>query len=168
MPTIIAAIAANRAIGYKNKLVITDPLDMELFRLSTTGNTVVMGKSTADSLPLRYLPNRDNHVLTRNTELKYKFINNRLYFPDLQSAVASSTLPVFIIGGQSIYEQALSNPQVDKIILTEYKFTPTKSDSFFPELSPEWELVKSIPYKAIIKQTDTSVLAHINTYKRKQ
>lgn len=40
---IIAAVAANNAIGYQNKLLYHIKADMQRFRQLTTGHTVIMG-----------------------------------------------------------------------------------------------------------------------------
>ena len=63
--SIIAAVAENRAIGYKNKLIYWLPNDLKRFKLLTTGNTIIMGRKTFESLPKGALPNRRNIVLTR-------------------------------------------------------------------------------------------------------
>ena len=41
--SIIAALAANRAIGYKNKLLYWLPNDLKRFKSLTTGHTIIMG-----------------------------------------------------------------------------------------------------------------------------
>ena len=43
---LIAAVDANWAIGYKNKLLVSIPDDMKFFRQTTTGKVVVMGRKT--------------------------------------------------------------------------------------------------------------------------
>ncbi len=43
---LIAAVDANWAIGYKNKLLVSIPDDMKFFRETTTGKVVVMGRKT--------------------------------------------------------------------------------------------------------------------------
>ena len=47
----IAAVAKNRAIGYKNKLLYWLPNDLKRFKALTTGHTIVMGLNTYKSLP---------------------------------------------------------------------------------------------------------------------
>ena len=68
MITIIAAIAANRAIGLNNKLLYWLPNDLKRFKALTTGHTIIMGRRTYESLPKGALPNRRNVVLTRMSE----------------------------------------------------------------------------------------------------
>ena len=65
MISIIAAVAKNRAIGFKNKLIYWLPNDLKRFKALTTGHTIIMGRNTFLSLPKGALPNRRNIVLTR-------------------------------------------------------------------------------------------------------
>ena len=65
MISIIAAVARNRAIGFKNKLIYWLPNDLKRFKALTTGHTIIMGRNTYLSLPKGALPNRRNIVLTR-------------------------------------------------------------------------------------------------------
>ena len=65
MISIIAAVAKNRAIGYKNKLIYWLPNDLKRFKALTTGHTIIMGRNTFLSLPKGALPNRRNIVLSR-------------------------------------------------------------------------------------------------------
>ena len=67
--SIIAAVAANRAIGYRNRLLYWLPNDLKRFKALTTGHTIIMGRRTFESLPKGALPNRRNIVLTRQTDL---------------------------------------------------------------------------------------------------
>ena len=65
---IIAAVAENLAIGYKNRLLYWLPDDLKRFKKLTTGHPVVMGRKTWESLPKRPLPGRQNIVMTNNPD----------------------------------------------------------------------------------------------------
>lgn len=65
MISIIAAVAANRAIGFQNKLLYWLPNDLKRFKALTTGHTIIMGRNTFESLPKGALPNRRNVVISR-------------------------------------------------------------------------------------------------------
>ena len=61
----IVAADKNWAIGYRGKLLVEIPADMELFRRETVGKVVVMGRKTLESLPGgQPLAKRTNIVLT--------------------------------------------------------------------------------------------------------
>ena len=153
MISIIAAVAKNRAIGFQNKLIYWLPNDLKRFKALTTGHTIIMGRNTFLSLPKGALPNRRNIVLTRSLFSPPKVGGDRgglserineLYpgcdvYPSLEEALAhcSKDEEVFIIGGASVYEQAL--PLADRLCLTEIDDTPKDADTFFPEYKDDWK-----------------------------
>ena len=127
--TIIAAVAQNRAIGKDNKLIYWLPNDLKRFKALTTGHTIIMGRKTFESLPKGALPNRRNIVLSRS---KRDFAGCDCY-TSLDEALAncSADEDIYIIGGASIYEQAIKC--ADRLCLTEIDDTPEDADTFFPE-----------------------------------
>jgi dihydrofolate reductase len=134
--SIIAAVAKNMAIGNENRLLYWLPNDLKRFKALTTGHTIIMGRKTFDSLPKGALPNRRNVVLSRSVaELPGAEV-----FADLQTALSScyETEEVYIIGGESVYRQAL--PFANRLCLTEIDAQPAHADAFFPSFSPsEWK-----------------------------
>ena len=135
MVTIIAAVARNRAIGYKNKLIYWLPNDLKRFKALTTGHTIIMGRNTFLSLPKGALPNRRNIVLSRST----KAFPDCDVYPSLEEALKHCTPDedIYIIGGASVYRQAL--PIADRLCLTEIDDTPTEADTFFPSYEDNWQ-----------------------------
>ena len=74
---------------------------------------------------------------------------NKLVFPSLESALQSckENEHVYIIGGASIYRQAL--PFADELCLTEIDNTAPEADVYFPEVSPEiWQEKSREPHPA--------------------
>ena len=149
MISIIAAVARNRAIGYKNKLIYWLPNDMKRFKALTTGHTIIMGRNTFLSLPKGALPNRRNIVLSRSAYSSPKLGEvrrglNELYpgcdvYPSLEEALkhCTSDEDIYIIGGASVYKQAL--PLADRLCLTEIDDTPAEADTFFPPYDEGWQ-----------------------------
>lgn len=133
---IIAAVSKNMAIGNENKLLYWLPNDLKRFKSLTTGHTIIMGRNTFDSLPKGALPNRRNVVLSRTvSELPGAEV-----FADLQSALAScsDTEDIYIIGGESVYRQAM--PIAHRLCLTEIDAVTSQADAFFPQVDPsEWK-----------------------------
>ena len=99
--TIIAAVAKNRAIGYKNKLIYWLPNDLKRFKALTTGHTIIMGRNTFLSLPKGALPNRRNIVLSRSQ----KAFPGCDVYASLDEALkhCTSDEDIYIIGGASVY-----------------------------------------------------------------
>ena len=70
MISIIASIDRNLGIGFQNKLLFWLPNDLKRFKALTTGNTIIMGRKTFESLPKGALPNRRNVVLSSNPAIQ--------------------------------------------------------------------------------------------------
>lgn len=140
MISIIAAIAENNAIGNNGKLLYWLPADLRRFKALTTGNTIIMGRKTFDSLPKGALPNRRNIVLSRN---RTDFPGAEA-FASLTEALAAvpAEEDIYIIGGASVYAEAL--PLADRLCLTEVHDTPREADAFFPDFDrEEWDVAFS-------------------------
>lgn len=139
MITIIVAITADKgAIGRKGDLIYHVSADLKHFKALTTGHTVVMGRRTFDSLPKGALPNRRNIVITHNDAFEAPGAERA---GSLDEALAMSDgEEVFIIGGATIYEQALKH--ANRLCLTQIEApTPDDADTFFPSIDPgEWQL----------------------------
>jgi len=61
----IAAMSQNRVIGKENRLPRSISEDLQRFKAITEGNTVIMGRSTYESIG-KPLPNRRNIVISRS------------------------------------------------------------------------------------------------------
>ena len=132
MISIITAIGKNNAIGRDNRLLWHIPDDLRHFKKITTGNIIVMGRKTYESIG-KPLPNRTNIVVT--SDKKYKadgcLVKHSLE-EVLNEAKNYGNKEVFIIGGGQIYQQAL--PHADKLYLTIVDDEP-EADTFFPDYS---------------------------------
>ena len=105
----IAAVDRNWAIGNRGQMLVTIPADQQFFRQETMGKVVVMGRKTFESLPgRRPLDRRTNIILSRDPEYRVKgaqvFGNMDELLKELK---AYRSEDIFIIGGQTIYEQFL-------------------------------------------------------------
>ncbi len=140
MLSIIACISKNnRAIGYQNRLLYHLPSDMVRFRELTTGHTIVMGRKTFESLPNGALPHRRNIVVSRSM----KELEGCEVYPNLEAALKAAESPqeTFIIGGASIYHQAL--PAARKLYITIVDQEPEQADTFFPAINySAWEMTE--------------------------
>ena len=131
MISIIAAVDRHMGIGYQNELLFWLPNDLKRFKALTTGNTIIMGRKTFESLPKGALPNRRNVVLSSRSDLSFPGAE---VFPSLEDALKSCRPDehVFIIGGASVYNQALSF--ADELCLTEVDAEAPQVDVYFPNL----------------------------------
>ncbi len=142
---IVVAVDEDRGIGKDGDLPWRLPADLKHFRSLTQGtltpenqNAVVMGRKTWDSIPERFrpLPGRLNVVLTRNPALHVPGALMATGIADglqkiAQESRAKPVEKVFIIGGASIYEQAMAMPECRSIYLTRI-LRSFSCDTFFP------------------------------------
>lgn len=125
--SLILSVGRNNEIGRGNDLIWHFHADMKFFRETTTGNTVIMGRKTFESLP-KVLPNRKNIVISTDKDLK---IEGALVVHSVEEALeAAKDDNIFVIGGGKIYAEFL--PLADKIYLTEIDDQCTDADTFFP------------------------------------
>ena len=125
--SLILSVGRNNEIGRGNDLIWHFHADMKFFRETTTGNTVIMGRKTFESLP-KVLPNRKNIVISTDKDLK---IEGALVVHSVEEALeAAKGDNIFVIGGGKIYAEFL--PLADKIYLTEIDAQCPDADTFFP------------------------------------
>ena len=154
---IISAIDNNRGIGNGNKLLYHITNDLIRFRNLTRFHTVIMGRKTFDSIG-KPLTERTNIVITRNPSLE---IDGCIMASSLQDALSKADGLVFIIGGESIYKEAL--PLADELMLTEINGVK-EADAFFPEFEDSFDLYATEQFFDKANQ----VYYKFNNYRRKQ
>ena len=133
MVSIIVAKSTNNAIGFDNQIPWKLPEDLKRFKEITMNSTVIMGRKTYESIG-RPLPGRINIVISRNLN-QFKE-DNIMLVDSLDKAIlkSPSNKPIFIIGGEQIYKQALDKGIVDCVYITNVEMD-VEGDAFFPELS---------------------------------
>lgn len=144
MKNIIVAYDKNRLIGGDKALLWQGDMnaDIKRFREITTGNVVIMGRKTYDSIGSA-LPNRQNIVISH----QLKRIDNVQVVHSLEEAykIADANKDIYVIGGGQIYNQAINS--VDRILSTEID-AEFKGDVYFPEISDEWHEIARKDYIA--------------------
>ena len=133
----VAAMDRNRVIGRNNELPWRIPADMRRFVRVTRGKPVIMGRLTYESIG-RPLPDRDNHVVTRNPAYA---ASGCTVHSTVQSALAATAAAdeTVVIGGAQIYAEAL--PLADYLYLT-FIDAEFAGDTWFPEWDAQiWKAV---------------------------
>lgn len=133
--SLIVARARNGVIGRDGGLPWKLSDDLALFKKTTKGKPVIMGRNTWESLPKRPLPDRPNIVLTRDWE--YAAEGARVY-SNLSAAIQAAKAmaakqgedEVLIMGGESLYQRAL--PMADLLYITEVD-AEIEGDVHFPD-----------------------------------
>lgn len=144
--SIVAAVDKNLGIGKDNSLPWRLPGDLKYFsevtRTADEGmlNAVIMGRKTWESLPSdsKPLKGRINIVLSRG---KVRLPENVILASSLDDAFeklekVENLNNIFIIGGVSIYNQAIELPDCQKLFITEV-LGDFDCDAFFPKFSEE-------------------------------
>lgn len=154
----IVAISKNFAIGKDGKLPWHYSADLKFFKETTTGNAVVMGFHTWESIG-RALPKRLNIVLSRA-----RTIDDRDDVLVLRKSAEVLTLAkyligdLFIIGGAQTYAEFAG--AIEKWIVTEIPESVEDADAFMPknfldgfDLQENIELENNLKVKIFVKET---------------
>lgn len=129
---IIAAIARNRIIGREGKMPWHIPEELQLFKKTTMGYPLVMGRKTFESFPSP-LPGRRHIVLSRNREYAPR---GGEYAESLSSAIdmCQASEKVFIIGGSQIFRQGLA---IATAMILTMIHRDVEGDVSFPQFSEQ-------------------------------
>ena len=137
MVSLIVAHARQFVIGYNGDMPWHLPNDLKHVKTLTTGQTIVMGRKTFDTLK-KALPNRKNVVLTSNTSYEKPDATVIHNIEDIKSLEGE----VFIFGGATIYEQTMHLVNTMYITYIDEHFG---GDTFFPEYDlSDWDIVEKV------------------------
>ena len=132
---LIWAQSTSGIIGRDNGIPWRLPEDQARFKQITLGTTVVMGRLTWESLPVkvRPLPDRENVVVTRQADY---VADGATVVSDLEQALSDTDN--WIIGGAQIY--ALALPFATRCEVTEIDIDLPREDddAVAPVLGEEW------------------------------
>lgn len=115
---IIVACAENRVIGRRGLLPWRIAEDWKFFKQRTAGSTVILGRISFESWKSIHDEERHAIVLTRNRNLAGPRVD---VADSLGAAIARAQAlpnPIYICGGQRIFEEAMTLPQVERLYLT--------------------------------------------------
>ncbi|AMG20419.1 dihydrofolate reductase [Staphylococcus saprophyticus] len=144
--SILVAHDQQRVIGVNNQLPWHLPSDLKHVKSLTTGNTLVMGRATFESIG-KPLPNRRNVVLTRNKSFKPEGVDVIHSFEEIYDLPGH----VFIFGGQSLFEEMIDKVDDMYITVIEDKYN---GDTFFPPYTfKDWEVASS--NKGVLDEKNT-------------
>ncbi len=138
---IITATASNGAIGRGGIQPWYCKEELLHFNKSTIGYPMIMGSATMKEIT-QPLKGRENLVLTSKSYNEEA--TGFLYFNSLENAISycnnKDYKKLFIIGGESVYKQAIE--VADRILISVMDFS-IKGDKYFPKIEEDkWELEK--------------------------
>lgn len=136
--TLIGACAHGGVIGRDNRLPWRLPEDLKLFKATTMGHVLIMGRRTFESIG-RPLPGRTTIVVSRNPEWRAE---GCLHAESIDAALALARREnrgeIFVAGGADIYRQTL--PVAARVLLTEIDLE-VAGDAHFPSISADrWQV----------------------------
>jgi dihydrofolate reductase len=142
---LVVARARNGVIGREGGLPWRLKSDMALFKATTLGKPVIMGRKTWDSLPKRPLPGRTNLVLSRDGSFEPVGALVCERFDEAvgigrEQAEEDGVGEICVIGGTALFETAL--PKAKRLYLTEVDAEP-EGDAHFPAFNEaDWVEVR--------------------------
>lgn len=138
MKGILVATSPEGIIGKNNTIPWHYSEDLKRFKKLTVGKTVIMGRNTWESLPIKPLPERRNIVITSS------LIKNVECFKSITEAVNTCTGDIWFIGGAGIYEEAMN--LADCIDMTLVPDNVNGSHCiYFPKIGKDWKESETKP-----------------------
>lgn len=142
--SLVVAASTNNVIGSDGGLPWHLPDDLRHFKRLTTGNPIVMGRRTFESIG-RPLPDRRNIVMTRDPDYVAPGCDVVSSVREALDLVEDAD-EVMIIGGGQVYREFL--PHAERIYLTRVQ-ADVEGDTYFPDIDEAgWRLVSSEPHAA--------------------
>lgn len=159
---LIAAVDSNWAIGNRGQQLVNIPQDQKRFRDMTLGKVIVMGRKTLESLPGgQPLYGRTNVVLTK--DMRFQAKGAKICHSVDEVLELLNDIPqddIYVIGGQTIYEQFLPYCEEAFVTWIDYEYD---ADTYFPNLdkSENWEMTEESD-----EQTYFNLCYMYRTYKK--
>jgi dihydrofolate reductase len=142
--SILVAVAENGIIGREGRLPWRLPDDLRRFKRLTTGHAIVMGRRTYESIG-RALPGRRSVVLSRDGTFAPHGVEIAGSL-DAALSLCAGEEEVFVIGGESLFREAL--PRAQRLYLPRVH-AELPGDVSFPPLDESlWVPVESEPHAA--------------------
>ena len=139
-------MSLNRVIGQGHKIPWHLPEDFKWFKKMTTGQIIVMGRKTFESIG-KPLPDRTTLILSRS---QFQFPGVTTIADLTQIKLATEAREVFICGGAQIYAQTLH--LCSDLYLTLVKRT-VEGDAFFPVFEDRFVIAEEVCDRADFKIT---------------
>ena len=132
MKGILVAVSPEGIIGKDNSIPWHYSADLKRFKRLTLGKTVIMGRRTWESLPVKPLPDRRNIVITQSS------LDDVECFSSIDDALATCEGDVWFIGGAGIYQEALEKADIIDMTLVPDNVSGEGCVGF-PKIGDEWD-----------------------------
>lgn len=171
--TVLVAASYNNVVGVNNRLPWKIPTDLARFKKITMDKTLVMGRKTYESLPVK-LENRKIIVISRslmdqkNVNMVQKLDKDVDVVSSIKFLETLKPDDIFICGGADIYSQCLH--LASKVILTRvHTFINEDNLVYFKELSDitnNWRINKvDFPLNTTNDQYPTTYIEYTRPFR---
>ncbi len=137
--SLIAAMSENGVIGKKNQLPWHMPADLYNFKKITEGKPFIIGKNSYEA-PDKLLSTKKTVILS-HTEIP-DLCENCIRANSWEAALhlLKGEPEIFILGGQSVFEQAISFANYVYLTIIHAEFS---GDAYFPQIKlSQWKIIR--------------------------
>lgn len=151
---VIAAMDANRVIGYKGKLPWHLPDDFNWFKRATIGHVLIMGRTTFESVG--ELPQRYTYVISKQTRPKsehHEYITYEKLLADPSPFSPIKSQYTWICGGAKVYQLLL--PLCTAVYMT-HVIDAYEGDTYMPpfeDMFPNQKIIMEHKEFWVVKYT---------------
>ncbi len=138
-------MTSERVIGNGNEIPWHIRDDLKLFKRITTGNIVIMGKNTWESIPVtaRPLRGRTNIIVSTTLPMQHGAMVCRSV-PDALNEAEKQNGEIFCVGGAQLYAEMIGVAEIMHISWIKAAYV---GDKIFPEIDfSEWRIEASADY----------------------
>jgi len=143
----------NGGIGKDGNLPWHVSEDLKNFKNITLNSTIIMGRKTWESLPVKPLPNRENIILSKT--LNVDVITYTSYEDCISKLQKRAISKVFVIGGRSMYKLFFN--KADFLHITNIHLLVNDINEFFPiskrDILSKFQKINSIQLNEIAEYT---------------
>lgn len=160
----------DNGIGINGSQPYHSPKDLNRFKELTMGCVFILGRKTMDDIGKK-LPTREFIVVTRNKNYQppagVHVVHS--YEEAKQKALEFKGQRIFNVGGSSLYEEGLKDPDTTRIFITRFLSGEKKCDKFFPDYTKNFIQVFATkkPRKDQDSKTKEDLLLHFEEWVRK-
>lgn len=159
----IVAVDQVNAIGKDNTIPWHSRVDMQHFKQTTTGQVLIMGRKTYESLPPSKLPNR-KLIIVSKTMREDAVVGHGYVVRSIREALNAAAKiakidhreNVYIIGGAEIYQATAQ--YVNGVILSKIDTYVIDADAHYPlNITDKMNLVDTYPLDADVTEPTVKV-----------
>lgn len=136
--SLIAAVSVDGAIGNDDNMLWRIPGDLKHYKKLTTGNIVIIGRKTFETLPNVALKNRTHIVITKHKNIELDVIDGAdVHISNsiddaisLANALANDAREIYVAGGSMIYDEMIKYCDIAEITFVDKMFP--NANKLFP------------------------------------